>query len=137
MPIRRDEHGGDDRKRDERRLDAHDRLQPARRRAAGLGQEQDRQALPDETHAERDDDRGQIAQMDERAKRGVERRRSRAGPARRASGSSRSQVAETQPTKPTKVPIDRSRSLPAITNICAIVASAIGIARFSISVKPK
>src|SRR3981081_3298162 len=53
------------------------------------------------------------------------------------SGVSRSQVAVTQPTKPTKAPIDRSRSLPAMTNICAMVASAIGIARFSIRVKPK
>ncbi len=52
-------------------------------------------------------------------------------------GSSRSQVAEMQQTKPTNVPIDKSRSLPAMTNICAIVASAIGTARLSISVKPK
>ena len=54
-----------------------------------------------------------------------------------SSGASFSQVAVTQPTKPTKVPIDRSSSLPAMTNICAIVASAIGIARLSIRVKPK
>jgi hypothetical protein len=52
-------------------------------------------------------------------------------------GASRSHVAVTHPTKPTKVPIDRSRSLPVMTNIWATVASAIGIARFSISVKPK
>jgi hypothetical protein len=42
-----------------------------------------------------------------------------------------------QPAKPTKVPIDRSRSLTAITNIWASVASATGTARLSISVKPK
>ena len=48
-----------------------------------------------------------------------------------------SQVAETQATKPTKAPIERSRSLTVMTNICAIVASAIGIARLSIRVKPK
>jgi hypothetical protein len=52
-------------------------------------------------------------------------------------GSSRSQVAVTQPTGPTKLPIDRSRSLTAITIIWSTVASATGTARLSISVRPK
>ena len=46
------------------------------------------------------------------------------------------QVAATQATKPTKAPMERSRSLTVITHICAIVAKAIGTARFSIRFRP-
>ena len=107
-------------KRHEGRLEGHEREQPVRRAAARLRQKQDGQALPDEAHAERHDDRGQVAQVDQRAEQRHRRRSSRAGSATPSSGASRSQVAVTQPTKPTKVPIDRSRSLPVMTNIWAM-----------------
>jgi hypothetical protein len=52
-------------------------------------------------------------------------------------GASFSHVAVTQPTKPTNGRIDRSNSLLVITNICAMVASTIGIAMFNNRLKPK
>ena len=122
MGDERDDDRGDDRERHEGRLQAHEACSQSGALPPGLRQQEDGEPLPDEAHAEGDDDRRQIAKIDERAEQaGVDADRARAGramPSERRRRAARSAV--TQPTKPTKVPIERSRSLTVMTNIWAI-----------------
>ncbi len=72
MHDERDDDRRHDGEGDVRRLEAHQREQPVGRLAARSRQEEDREALPDEAHAERHHDRGQVAQVDQRAERGID-----------------------------------------------------------------
>nr|GFA78297.1 hypothetical protein [Tanacetum cinerariifolium] len=57
----------DDRQRDQRRLDPHQCLQPLRCGSARRRQQQNRATDPDERHAQRDDNRRQVAAVNQRA----------------------------------------------------------------------
>ncbi len=64
--------GSDDNRRQDRkwypgRLQAHELLEPIGCRTARLGQQQNREPLPDEAHAQSDDDRRQRSQVDQSA----------------------------------------------------------------------
>ena len=97
----RDDHGGDDRKGMNGRLDARGGAQPARRLSSGLRQERriarpcQTKLMPRVTTMER-----QIAQINERAEHGVERDTAKQAPARRARARATGRrYAQTKPTK--------------------------------------
>ena len=72
MDDRRERKQRVDRERHEWSLPGHHRAQPFRRLAARRRQDEDRQAEPDERHAECHDDGRQVPEVDQRADRGID-----------------------------------------------------------------